>query len=42
MDMDAHKVKDIIGDNPRFISPFEETYGYYIWSGKNENISRIC
>ncbi len=32
MDMSASKVKDIIGDCPRFCSPDCEPYGYYIVS----------
>ncbi len=42
LDMDAYKVKDIIGDSQRFISPFSEPYGYYICTGENESISNIC
>ena len=30
MDMDVYKVNEIIKNNPRFISPFAEPYGYYI------------
>ena len=30
MDMDVFKVSEIIGDNNRFISPFNEPCGYYI------------
>lgn len=30
MDMDIHKVNQIIGNNHRFISPFCEPCGYYI------------
>jgi len=41
MDMNAYKVKDIIGDSQRFISPFSEPYGYYICAGENENINNI-
>lgn len=41
IDVDAYKVNEIIENNQRFISPFEEPYGYYIWSEKNENISGI-
>lgn len=39
--MDAYKVKDIIGENHRFISPFSAPYGYYICAKENENISNI-
>ena len=35
MDMSASKVKDIIGDCPRFCSPDCEPYGYYIVSEEN-------
>lgn len=41
MDMDAYKVKDIIGDSQRFSSPFSEPCGYYIWIGKSKIISEI-
>ncbi|MDE7320064.1 MAG: hypothetical protein K2N46_10070 [Lachnospiraceae bacterium] len=37
--MDASKVKDIIGDHKRFVSPFSEPCGYYIFAGDNETIS---
>lgn len=40
-DLDAYKVKAIIGDNQRFTSPFSEPYGYYICAKENENISNI-
>ena len=39
MDMDAYKVKEIIGDNPRFRSPFCEPCSYYIWKNGDENAS---
>ncbi len=38
MDMSASKVKDIIGDCPRFCSPDCEPYGYYIVSEENKRI----
>lgn len=40
-DMNAYQVKEIIGDCQRFISPFNEPYGYYICARANENISKI-
>ena len=39
MDMNKEKVQQIIGDNSRFISPYAEPEGYYIYKGK-ENI--VC
>lgn len=41
MDMDAYKVQAIIGDSSRFISPFSEPCGYYIYAGEKEIISDI-
>lgn len=39
LDTNPYRVKDIIGDSQRFISPFCEPYGYYICTGQNEDIS---
>lgn len=39
IDMNAYKVKDIIGDSQRFVSPFSEPYGYYMCIGGKENKS---
>lgn len=39
MDMDVYRVKEIIGDNPRFISPFCEPCSYYIGKKGDENVS---
>ena len=39
MDMDAYKVKEIIGDNPRFLSPFCEPCSYYIWKKGDEMLA---
>ena len=36
MDMDLCKVHEILGDNSRFISPFSDPCGYYIWTGAGE------
>lgn len=36
MDVDAAKVYGIIAQNSRFISPFSEPYGYYIWTEQEE------
>ena len=41
MDMDVYKVKDIIGNSQKFISPFGEPCSYYICAGENENVSNI-
>ena len=41
MDMDAYKVQNIIGDNPRFVSPFSEPCSFYIWTREKENIHNI-
>lgn len=41
MDMNANVVKDIIGNNQRFISSFSEPCGYYICIRNNETISNI-
>ena len=41
MDMNAHEVIKIIGNNRRFISPFSKPYGYYIWGMENEYIGNI-
>lgn len=30
-DINATKVYEIIGHNNRFVSPFSEPYGYYLW-----------
>lgn len=38
MDMNAYMVKNIIGDNQRFISPFSEPAGYNICEGENKVI----
>ena len=38
MDMDAHKVNEIIKNNPRFASPFTEGCGYYISEVNDEGI----
>ena len=38
MEMNAPKVKDIIGDNPRFHFDENEPYGYYICSEENQTI----
>ena len=38
MEMNASKVKDIIGDNPRFHFDENEPYGYYICSEENQTI----
>ncbi|MDE7254397.1 MAG: hypothetical protein K2O32_15860 [Acetatifactor sp.] len=39
IDMNADKVKEIIGDSQRFASPFSEPYGYYICIEENASIS---
>ena len=36
MDVDAVKVYEIIAQNNRFVSPFSEPYGYYIWTEYEE------
>lgn len=36
MNIDANAVWEIIGDHPRFSSPFTEPSGYYIWSHNGE------
>ena len=43
IDMDAYKVNEIIKNNHRFISPFNDPYGYYIWidGNVNENIIEL-
>ncbi len=41
MDMNAHEIIKIIGNNRRFISPFSKPYGYYIWGMENEYIGNI-
>ncbi len=41
MDMDAYKVQNIIGDNPRFVSPFSEPCSFYIWTREKKNIHNI-
>ncbi len=38
MDMDAYKVKEVIGNNPRFVSPFCEPCSYYIWKKHDETV----
>lgn len=38
LDMNADRVKDIIGDNQRFSPSFREPYGYYICTADNEAI----
>ena len=41
MDVDACEVMKIIGDNRRFVSPFSEPHGYYIWAQNDEGIGNI-
>lgn len=41
MDIDVHDVMKVIGNNQRFVSPFSEPYGYYIWTTDDESISNI-
>jgi hypothetical protein len=38
VDMDAYKVKEVIGNNPRFVSPFCEPCSYYIWKKHDETV----
>ena len=39
MNMDADRVKEIIGSSRRFTSPFNEPCGYYIWKKEAGAIS---
>lgn len=41
MDMDTGRVCRLLGDSSRFISPFSEPYGYYIWTGIRQNDSSV-
>ncbi len=37
VDIDPHKVFEIIADNPGFVSPFSEPYGYYMYFSAHDS-----
>lgn len=42
MDVDAARVYGIIARSSRFISPFSEPYGYYIWTEHDESGENVA